>query len=245
MAFIDGSVVNIALPVLQKSLSATITDAQWVVDAYALVLASLLLAGGALGDHIGRTRVFNAGVILFAAASVWCGAAPDALQLIAARTVQGLGAAMFVPGSLAILTETFPANERGKAIGTWSAMTSLATIAGPVLGGWLIQAISWRAIFFINIPIAAATLLILAYARPRESHEGNARSIDWTGSLLITAALAALTYALIEAPAHRNGIGVSEIGAVAASLVAFAVFVVHETRVENPIVPPAMFRSRS
>src|SRR6266550_4478995 len=122
MAFIDGSVVNIALPVLQKSLSATITDAQWVVDAYALVLASLLLAGGALGDHLGRARVFNAGVIIFAAASVWC------------------GAAMFVPGSLAIITETFPANERGKAIGTWSAMTSLATIAGPVLGGWLIQA---------------------------------------------------------------------------------------------------------
>jgi len=245
MAFIDGSVVNIALPVLQKSLSATITDAQWVVDAYALVLASLLLAGGALGDHLGRTRVFNAGVMIFAAASVWCGVSPNALQLIAARTVQGIGAAMFVPGSLAIITETFPANERGKAIGTWSAMASLATILGPVLGGWLIQAISWRAIFFINIPIAAATLLILVYARPDESHERTARSIDWTGTLLITVALAALTYALIEAPAHRNGIGVSEICAVAASLVAFAIFVICEKRIENPIVPPAMFRSRS
>src|SRR5712691_5093859 len=126
MAFIDGSVINIALPVMQKSLSATITDAQWVVDAYALVLASLLLAGGALGDHLGRTRVFNAGVVIFAAASAWCGAAQNAPQLIAARTLQGLGAAMFVPGSLAIIAETFPANERGKAIGTWSAMTSLS-----------------------------------------------------------------------------------------------------------------------
>ena len=243
MAFIDGSVVNIALPVLQKSLSATLTDVQWVVDAYTLVLASLLLAGGALGDHLGRTRVFNAGVMIFAAASVWCGAAPNVMHLIAARTLQGLGGAMFVPGSLSIITETFPANERGKAIGTWSAMTSLATIVGPVLGGWLIQTISWRAIFFINIPIAAATLLILMYAKPDESHDRNARPIDWTGSLLITAALAALTYALIEAPAHR--IGVSEIGALAASLVAFVIFVVCEKRIENPIVPPAMFRSRS
>jgi EmrB/QacA subfamily drug resistance transporter len=245
MAFIDGSVVNIALPVLQKSLSATITDAQWVVDAYALVLASLLLAGGALGDHLGRTRVFNAGVVIFAAASAWCGVAANAPLLIAARTLQGLGAAMFVPGSLAIITETFPAKERGKAIGTWSAMTSLGTIAGPVLGGWLIQAISWRAIFFINIPIAAATLLILMYARPAASHQGNARSIDWTGTLLITAALAALTYALIEAPAHRDRIGVSDFGAAAVSLIAFVVFIVHEKRAENAIVPPAMFRSRA
>jgi len=245
MAFIDGSVVNIALPVLQKSLSATLTDAQWVVDAYALVLASFLLAGGALGDHLGQTRVFNAGVTIFAAASIWCGAASNAPQLIAARTVQGLGAAMFVPGSLALITETFPANERGKAIGTWSAMTSLSTIAGPILGGWLIQAISWRAIFFINIPIAAATLLVLAYAKQSASREGNARPIDWTGTLLITAALAALTYALIEAPAHRNRIGVSDYGAVAVSLAALVVFIIHERRVANPIVPPAMFRSRS
>ncbi len=245
MAFIDGSVVNIALPVLQKSLSATITDAQWVVDAYALILASLLLAGGALGDHLGRTRVFNAGVVIFAAASAWCGAAANAPHLIVARILQGFGAAMFVPGSLAIITETFPANERGKAIGTWSAMTSLGTIAGPILGGWLIQAISWRAIFFINIPIAAATLVILTYAKPGASRQENARPIDWTGTLLITTALAALTYALIEAPAHRHRIGGGDIGAVAVSLVAFTVFIVHEKRAENPIVPPAMFRSRS
>src|SRR2546423_5899218 len=210
MAFIDGSLVSRALRVMQNSLSATITDAQWIVDAYALVLASLLLAGGALGDHFGRTRVFSLGVTIFAAASVWCGAAPDARQLIAARTLQGFGAAMFVPGSLAIIAATFPASTRGRAIGTWSAMTSLSTIAGPLFGGWLVQAISWRAIFFINIPIAAATLLILMYAKAGGSEERIARPIDWIGTLLITGALGALTYALIEAPAHRGPIGATD-----------------------------------
>src|SRR5438309_876343 len=124
MAFIDGTVVNVALPVLQKSLAATVSDAQWIVDAYLLVLSSLLLAGGALGDHLGRTRVFAAGVAIFAGASAWCGFAPDPRHLIAARALQGLGGALLVPGSLAIITATFPPNERGKAIGTWSAMTS-------------------------------------------------------------------------------------------------------------------------
>ena len=245
MAFIDGSVVSIALPVMQKLLSATMTDAQWIVDAYALVLASLLLAGGALGDHLGRTRVFNAGVMIFAAASVWCGAAPDARQLIAARALQGLGAAIFVPGSLAIITDTFPGNERGKAIGTWSAMTSLSIIIGPLLGGWLAQAISWRAIFFINIPIAAATLLILFWAKPAASQQSNAAPIDWTGTLLITIALAALTYALIEIPSHHDPIAAIEYAALAVSPAAFIAFLIHEKRVKNPIVPPAMFRSRS
>ena len=245
MAFIDGSAVSIALPVMQKSLSATMTDAQWIVDAYALVLASLLLAGGALGDHLGRTRVFDAGVVIFAAASVWCGMTPNARQLIAARTVQGLGAALFVPGSLAIITEVFPANERGKAIGTWSAMTSLGVIAGPLLGGWLVQAISWRAIFFINIPIAAATVLILILTKPEEAAERNNRPIDWIGTLLISGSLAALTYALIEAPAHRNHFDVVVYASFAVALAAFIAFVIQERRIGNPIVPPKMFRSRS
>jgi MFS family permease len=126
MAFIDSSVVNVALPVMQKSLSATVTDAQWIVDAYLLALASLLLAGGALGDQLGRMRVFAAGVVIFAAASIWCGLAPDTRHLIAARALQGVGGAMLVPGSLAIIAATFPANERGKAIGTWSAIRRVA-----------------------------------------------------------------------------------------------------------------------
>jgi EmrB/QacA subfamily drug resistance transporter len=247
MAFIDGSVINIALPVIQESLSATVTDAQWIVDAYLLVLASLLLAGGALGDHLGRMRVFAIGIAIFAVASVWCGVAPDVRHLIVARTLQGIGGALLVPGSLAIITATFPSSERGKAIGTWSAMTSLAMIAGPLLGGWLVQTISWRAIFFINIPFAVVTLLIVWRARssPASEAASDPRPIDWAGTFLITVALATLTYALIEAPAAHGG----RIGALqyvfAASAIAFIVFIVLEQRVDDPIVPFAMFRSRS
>jgi EmrB/QacA subfamily drug resistance transporter len=246
MAFIDGSVVNIALPVMQKSLSATVTDAQWIVDSYLLVLASFLLAGGALGDHLGRMRVFAAGVAIFAAASVWCGMSPNALHLIAARTLQGIGGALLVPGSLAIIAAAFPASERGKAIGTWSALTSLATIAGPLLGGWLVQTISWRAIFFINIPIAAVTLMIVWHTRfsLASAAATDARPIDWAGTLLITMALAGLTYALIEAPAHR-GIGAIQYAALAASAVALVAFIIIEKRVNDPIVPLTLFRSRS
>src|SRR3954453_16292668 len=138
MAFIDGSAVNVALPVLQTSLGADVSQTQWVVDAYLLVLSSLMLAGGALGDRIGRVKVFAMGVALFGAASVWCGFANSATMLIAARAMQGIGAALLVPGSLAIITAAFPPERRGKAIGTWSAMTSLAIIAGPLLGGWLV-----------------------------------------------------------------------------------------------------------
>ena len=236
MAFIDSSVVNIALPVMQKTLSATVTDAQWIVDAYLLTLASLLLAGGALGDQLGRMRVFAAGVVIFAGASVWCGLAPDTRHLILARALQGIGGALLVPGSLAIIAATFPANERGKAIGTWSAMTSMSLIAGPLLGGWLVQAMSWRAIFFINIPIAAVTLLIVWRAWPASEEKGDVRSIDWGGTALITIALATLTYALIE-KAHYIWFGVA--------VLAFVGFIVIERRVKNPIVPLALFRSRA
>ncbi|HEX9501584.1 MAG TPA: MFS transporter, partial [Thermoanaerobaculia bacterium] len=247
MAFIDGSVVNIALPVMQTTLSATVTDAQWIVDAYLLALASLLLAGGALGDHLGRMRVFASGVAVFAAASVWCGLAPDTRQLIAARALQGIGGALLVPGSLAIIAATFPANERGKAIGTWSAMTSLSMIAGPLLGGWLIQAISWRAIFYINIPIAAVTLLIVWRTWPaRDSTEASdVRSIDWGGTLLITIALAALTYALIETPVSGRRVGAVQYLSIGIAVSAFIAFIVLEKRVKNPIVPLTLFGSRS
>jgi EmrB/QacA subfamily drug resistance transporter len=248
MAFIDGSVINIALPVLQKSLSATVTDAQWIVDAYLLVLSSLLLAGGALGDHLGRMRMFAAGIAIFAAASIWCGVAPDVRHLIVARTLQGIGGALLVPGSLAIITATFPRNRRGKAIGTWSAMTSLAMIAGPLLGGWLVQTISWRAIFFINIPIAAVTLMIVWGARSSSAAKAasDPRPIDWTGTILVTIALATLTYGLIEAPAAHGGrIGALQYAAFALSAIAFVAFIVLERRADDPLVPLAMFRSRS
>ena len=238
MAFIDGSVINIALPVMQKSLSATVTDSQWIVDAYLLVLASLLLAGGALGDHVGRVRVFAAGVVIFAAASVWCGVAPNARHLIAARALQGLGGALLVPGSLAIIAAAFPAGERGKAIGTWSAMTSLAIIAGPLLGGWLVQAVSWRAVFYINVPIAAVTLAIAWHIRSSRAASSvpDPRTIDWLGTFLITIALAALTYALIEAPQYA---------ALGLSVIAFIAFAILERRTDHPIVPLTLFRSRA
>ena len=152
MVFVDGTVVNVALPALQSSLNATVTDVQWVVEAYALFLATLLLLGGSLGDLYGRRRVFLAGVVLFAGASVWCGVAPDIRTLIVARAVQGVGGALLVPGSLALISSSFSAEDRGRAIGTWSGFTAMTMAMGPVLGGWLIQHVSWRWVFFLNVP---------------------------------------------------------------------------------------------
>ncbi|HEX7155021.1 MAG TPA: MFS transporter [Thermoanaerobaculia bacterium] len=234
MAFIDGSVVNVALPVMQRELGAGIAAAQWIVDAYLLVLSALILAGGSLGDHLGRVRVFGAGVVLFALASLWCGLAPSVAHLIAARALQGLGAAMLVPGSLSIITAAFPQAERGRAIGTWSALTSLAMIAGPLLGGFLVQTVSWRAIFLINLPLAAVVLWMLP--RIKLEHDGRDRAaIDWLGTALITIALGGITFSLIEKMALPMAIGV-------AALIAF---IPVERRVRNPIVPLSLFRSRS
>src|ERR1043166_8564759 len=149
MAFIDGTVVNVALPALQTKLNATVIDVQWVVEAYALFLAALLLAGGSLGDHFGRKRIYTIGVALFALASMWCGLAPNISQLIMARAAQGVGGALLVPGSLAIISASFSEDKRGKAICTWSGFTAITAAIGPVLGGWLIDHVSWRAVFFI------------------------------------------------------------------------------------------------
>jgi len=159
MTFIDGTVVNVALPALQRDFGATITDIQWVIEAYALFLGSLILVGGSLGDQLGRRRVFLSGVIVFTIASVLCGFAPTSLTLIAGRAVQGIGAAFLVPGSLAIITTTFDDEERGRAIGTWSGFTAIMTAVGPVLGGWLVEHASWRAVFFMNIPLAAIVVV--------------------------------------------------------------------------------------
>src|SRR5437868_971656 len=168
MAFIDGTVVNVALPALQSSLNATAVDVQWVIEAYSLLLSAFLLVGGSLGDHYGRRRIFVFGVILFAAASFWCGLAPALAQLIAARAVQGFGAALLVPGSLAIISSSFREEERGRAIGTWSGFSAITAAIGPVLGGWLVEHFSWRAVFFINIPLALFVVAI-TLARVPES----------------------------------------------------------------------------
>jgi len=187
MAFIDGTVVNVALPALQTNLNATIVDVQWVIEAYSLLLAALLLVGGSLGDYYGRRRVFLVGVALFAFASACCGFASNIGQLIAARAAQGFGAALLVPGSLAIISSSFPENERGRAIGTWSGFSAITTAIGPVIGGWLIEHVSWRAVFFINIPIALLIILISLWRVP-ESERGRAIG-TWSGFSAITAAI--------------------------------------------------------
>jgi MFS family permease len=184
MAFIDGSVVTVALPAIQADLKMSIAGAQWIANAYMLMLGALILAGGSAGDRFGRRRVFALGVAIFTAASVACGLAPNTAALIAARAAQGIGGALLIPGSLAIISAAFPADERGQAIGTWAGLSALTTALGPVLGGWLVDALSWRAIFFINVPIALLTL-VLAFWHVPESRAASADgTVDWRGALL-------------------------------------------------------------
>jgi EmrB/QacA subfamily drug resistance transporter len=243
MAFIDGTVVNVALPAIQSDLRATLVDVQWVVEAYALFLAALLLAGGSLGDRFGRRRVFMLGTAMFAGASVWCGLAPDIRHLIAARAAQGIGGALLVPGSLAILSASFSEGDRGRAIGTWSAFTSITAAAGPVLGGWLIDHLSWRWAFFLNVPVAAAVLLISA-ARVPESRDEKARgAIDWPGAVLATLGLGGVVFALIESSELHWG-HPAVLGSLGGGLLFLAAFVVVERRAREPMVPLELFRSR-
>src|SRR5216110_1933769 len=177
MAFIDGTAVNVALPALQQSLNATVVDVQWVVESYSLLLSALLLMGGSLGDHYGRRRIFIVGVAIFSLASAWCGFATSVRELIFARAMQGAGGALLVPGSLAIISASFRDQDRGHAIGTWSGFTAITAMIGPVLGGWLIEHVSWRAVFFINVPLAAV-VFILSFAHIDESKdESRSRSI--------------------------------------------------------------------
>jgi MFS family permease len=161
MAMIDGTVINVALPVLQSQLNASTTEVQWIVESYTLFLAALILVGGSLADRFGRRRIFAGGVALFALASIWCGLSPTVNQLIIARAVQGIGGALLVPGSLAIISASFSSEQRGQAIGTWSGFTAITSALGPVIGGWLVENVSWRWIFFLNIPLAGIVLGIL------------------------------------------------------------------------------------
>ncbi|HEV8455851.1 MAG TPA: MFS transporter [Gemmatimonadales bacterium] len=243
MAFIDGTVVNVALPVLQKALGATATQVQWVVESYALALAALLLLGGALADKVGRRRIFAVGVALFALASAGCALAPNINWLIATRAVQGLGGALLVPTSLALLGAGFPAERRGQAIGKWSAFSAAAAGVGPVLGGWLIQAASWRWVFWINIPIALAALTITLRWVP-ESRDEKARRLDLPGAALATLGLGGLVFGLLEAP--RLGLDHAAIltGLLGGALT-LAIFVLVEERSPEAMVPLDLFRSRT
>src|SRR5256885_11754488 len=182
MAFIDGTVVNVALPALQSNLNATVTDVQWVVEAYTLLLAALLLLGGSLGDRYGRKKIYAIGIVVFALASVWCGLAPNIQQLILARAVQGVGGALLVPGSLAIISATFSEKDRGEAIGTWSGATAITTALGPLLGGWLIQHVSWRAVFFLNVPLALVVVVLIVLCVPESRDDEGIGRPDSTGA---------------------------------------------------------------
>jgi len=243
MAFLDGSVITVALPVLQSQLGTSVATAQWIVEAYALFLSSLVLVGGSLADRFGRRKIFVLGVVVFAAASLACGLAPGAPTLIAARGLQGIGAALLVPSSLAMLGAAFSASERGKAVGTWSALTSLGSAIGPALGGWLVQAISWRAVFFINLPIAAV-LLWITLRKVTETRNPHAGRLDVAGALLATAGLGALVFGLIEAPT-RGWSDARVWGSVAAGMAGLAAFVAVERRSRHPMVPLSLFRNRT
>ena len=243
MVFIDSTVVNVALPALQASLNASVVDVQWVVEAYSLLLSALLLLGGSLGDHYGRRRVFGFGVILFSLASAWCGLAANIHQLILARAMQGAGGALLVPGSLAIISASFREEDRGRAIGTWSGFTAITAAIGPVIGGWLIEHISWRAVFFINLPLAAVVLLISIYRVPESRDESENARIDWLGAVLATTGLGSLVYGLIES----SRLGFSHPAVVAALLggsFLLIVFLMVEARTRNPMLPLSLFRSR-
>ena len=243
MAFIDGTVVNVALPALQSSLNATAVDLLWVIESYLLMLSALLLVGGSLGDHYGRRRIFLIGVALFASASAACGFATNIHQLIAARALQGLGAALLVPGSLAIISSSFSENERGRAIGTWSGFSAITAGIGPVMGGWLIEHVSWRAVFFINLPLALLVILISLRHVAENPDKENTR-VDWLGAILAATGLGALVYGLIES--SRLGFTNRSVIVVLVAAAAFlVVFLFVEARISQPMLSLALFRVRT
>ena len=241
MVFIDSTVVNVALPALQSSLHTTVVGVQWVVESYGLLLAALILVGGSLGDLFGRRLAFLVGVGIFAIASIACGLASSIHQLVIARSVQGVGAAFLVPGSLSIISASFDEKTRGHAIGTWSGFTAITTALGPVLGGWLIEHASWRWAFFINVPLAAAVIAISLQHIP-ESRNAGARHVDWLGALVATLGLAGLVYGFIEST--NLGWGHPLVfGSLIAGFTCLIGFVFVEARVGSPMVPLAVFRS--
>lgn len=247
MVFIDANVVNVALPQIQADLSANVSEVQWVVEAYSLFLASLMLVGGSLGDRFGLKRIFAIGIALFAVASMWCGLAPNATQLILARACEGIGGALLTPGSLAIIRATFSAARRGRAIGLWSGFSAITSALGPLLGGWLVQHVSWRWVFFIDIPLALVVLAVLFIplrdlSTTSADEDRAAKRLDWPGALLATLGLGGLVFGLVES----NTFGLSNllvllpIGGGALALLAFIFVELHS---KTPMMPLKLFRS--
>ena len=243
LAFIDNTVVIVALPQMRESLGASLAQAQWITNAYALTLSAFLLLGGGAGDTFGLRRVFMIGIALFAAASMLCGVSSSADMLIAARAVQGIGGALMVPGSLALISANFPPGERGKAIGTWAAASGIAAALGPMLGGWLVDHGPWATIFWINVPIAALALW-LCWRRVPETAVGTGPvAMDWIGGVLAILGLGALSYGLtIVGDAVTRGLALGSICCGAAILVAF---LWHEARAPAPMMPLGLFRIRA
>src|SRR5829696_2414402 len=243
MAFLDSTVMNVALPAVQMNLELSAREVQWVFGAFAVVLAAFLLLGGTLGDHYGRRRIFVMGATIFAFASAWCALAPGPAQLISARAVQGMGGALLVPASLAIIGTSFGGSQRAKAIGLWGALSSLAMAVGPVLGGWLVEVVSWRAAFLIT-PVMALVAIPIALSHVPESRDPEAHKLDLIGAAVAALALGGIVYGLIESSAS----GFAEPVVLAALLLgtlALSTFVFVERRERDPMVPPSLFRSRN
>jgi EmrB/QacA subfamily drug resistance transporter len=242
MAFIDSSAVNVALPIIQRELNATAADVQWVVEAYALFLSALILVGGSLGDRLGRRRIYALGISIFILASIGCGLSPGILSLIIARAVQGIGGALLVPGSLAIISASFDGSQRGRAIGTWSGFTSVTSVIGPALGGLLVQIASWRWVFFLNVPLAVIVLVILLWRVPESRDMHVSGGLDRWGTLLATLGLAGVVFGLIEAGSSGLGNPLA-LCTFIGGLIILGIFVFVEVRSSSPLVPLHLFRS--
>jgi EmrB/QacA subfamily drug resistance transporter len=244
VVFLDSTVVNVALPAISGDLDAGLAGQQWVVEAYMLTLVSLLLVGGSLGDQFGRRRMFVFGLIAFGVTSILCALAPSVEFLVGARALQGVAGALLVPGSLSIVAATFEGAARGKAVGTWTAWTGIATVLGPAGGGALVEALSWRAIFWVNIPLIAVTVGLTLHS-VHESRDPDAfRGIDWAGIGLSAAGLAGPVFALIEQPTHGWGDPLVWIPMVV-GIACFALFVLHEARARHPMLDLALFKIRN
>jgi EmrB/QacA subfamily drug resistance transporter len=244
MVMLDNTVVNVALPSIQSDLRASLAGLEWTVNAYTLTFAVLLVTGGRLGDILGRRRVFLAGVVIFALSSAAIGLAPTQAALVAGRAVQGVGAALMMPGTLSIISSVFPPHERGRAIGTWAGVSALALAIGPVVGGALTEYVSWRAIFFLNLPVAVGAVAVTLFAAPESRDESTRHHIDYPGIATLSLGLTALVLALVEGNSWGWGSAriVALLAAAAVGLVAFAAI---ERRVAEPMVDFRFFRSRT
>jgi len=243
IALLETTVINVSLPAIGRDLDADLAGLQWVVSGYLVTLASLILLGGALGDRFGRRRIFELGVIWFTIASLACALSPTVEVLIAARLVQGVGGALLTPGSLAIIEATFRREDRARAIGAWSALGGIAAAVGPLLGGWLVDAVSWRAIFLLNLPIGVVVVWASRRHVPETRDQEQRGRLDVLGSILVTGGLAGLTFALIQA-SERGAASPEVVSAAVIAVLALGLFVVVERRSANPMLPLEIFRSR-